>query len=110
MNKYIGIKVIEKGSNDLTTFSIIQSEKSQAIETLINCMKSGHVVTLADNRDNRCGSVSIKFENGEFYTSGGGHEFSIDWKQITEKDSVWLIKSVAIFNNGIDDFSTGIIK
>ena len=110
MNQYIGLKVISKDSDGLTKFAIIQAEKSQAVETLMNLVKGGHVITLADNRDNRCGFVSITFNKGEFYRSGGGHGFSVSWTKITEKDSTWLIKSLAIFNTGQDNDSVGTIK
>lgn len=110
MNQYIGLKIISKDSDGLRKFAIIQAERSQAVETLMNLVKAGHVITLTDNRDNRCSLVSIKFNKGEFYRAGGGHGFSVSWTKTTEKDSTWFIKSLAVFNTGQDNDSVGTIK
>ena len=88
------------GDKKKIDFTIIQESKTEAIISLIESLNSGYRLTLNDNRDKRCGAISLKLEDGKYLSSGGGHGFSLDWKVTTLKDIEWLIKVTSPFNIG----------
>ena len=113
MNKLEGLKVISDNSSDkeqIIEFVILEKEKANAIETLLNCIDSGDIITLNDNRDKREGVISIKKDNGVYLKSGGGHGFSVDWEVVNKNDILWLIKVTAPFNYGENEGSYGVIR
>ena len=113
MEELEGIKIISQtsnSSNQAFEFVIIEKNKTRVIESILNYIDSGYIVTLNDNRDKREGSISFKKENELYLTSGGGHGFSIDWKQIEIKDLMWLIKVTSPFNNGDIEGGNGTIN
>lgn len=106
----VGITILSDISNKrgrVRKFSIVEDEKSQAIETLLGLVDQGAEISLRDNRDNRDGLIRIKLENGQYLKCGGGHGFSIDWEGFSEKDIVWLIKVTAPYNYGNGDYFCG---
>ncbi len=110
----VGLKITSDNianKKRILTFVILEEEKTKAIETLVSCIDSGSIVTLADNRNKREGAISIKKENDLYFKSGGGHGFSIDWTTVTLKDACWLINVTAPFNYvGIDNGSIEITE
>ncbi len=86
--------------NDAIEFIVIKEEKEVAIESIMNLIDAGNIITLCDNRDRREGSVSIKKVNDVYLQSGGGHGFSTNWKTSDEKNIKWLIKVTVPFNTG----------
>ena len=106
-----GLKIISNSSSNRDkTIEFVILDKEKAIETLINYIDSGYVLTLNDDRDKREGAISIKKDKGVYLKSGGGHGFSVDWEAVTINDVSWLIKVTAPFNNGNSKGSYGVIK